>query len=139
MKLIRFGDPGAEKPGLISASGARMDASAFGEDWDESFFGSDGVARLAAWADEHLEAAPPVPEGVRLGPPIARPSKIICIGLNYADHAREAWAEIPKEPVLFFKANTAHSGHDDDFILDRGSGKTDWEVELGFVVGQRAR
>ena len=139
MKLIRFGEPGAEKPGVISEGGARLDASAFGEDWNEGFFGSDGPARLAAWAREHLADAPPVPDGTRLGPPVARPSKIICIGLNYADHAREAGAEIPKEPVLFFKATTALSGPDDDVILPRGSGKTDWEVELAFVVGRRAR
>jgi len=139
MKLIRFGDPGAEKPGLISEHGARLDASAFGEDWNEDFFGSDGIARLSAWLEDHLDEAPPLPEGVRLGPPVARPSKIICIGLNYADHAREAGAEIPKEPVLFFKASSALSGPDDDVILPRGSSKTDWEVELAFVVGRRAR
>ena len=139
MKLIRFGDPGAEKPGLISENGARLDASAFGEDWNEDFFGSEGIARLSAWAASHLADAPPVPDGARLGPPVARPSKIVCIGLNYADHAREAGAEIPKEPVLFFKATTALSGPDDDVILPRGSSKTDWEVELAFVVGRRAR
>ena len=139
MKLIRFGSPGAEKPGLIAGDGARVDASAFGEDWDEAFFGSDGLARLARWAEKHLESAPRVPDGERLGPPIARPSKIICIGLNYADHAKEAGAEIPKEPVLFFKATTALSGPDDDVVLPRGSSKTDWEVELAVVVGRRAR
>ena len=139
MKLIRFGSPGAEKPGLIAASGARLDASGFGEDWDEAFFGSDGLARLARWAKEHSESAPQVPDGERLGPPIGRPSKIICIGLNYADHAKEAGAEIPKEPVLFFKATTALSGPDDDVVLPRGSSKTDWEVELAIVVGARAR
>jgi 2,4-diketo-3-deoxy-L-fuconate hydrolase len=139
MKLIRFGEPGAEKPGLISESGARLDASGFGEDWDEAFFGSDGLSRLDTWARERLAEAPPVPDGTRLGSPVVRPSKIICIGLNYADHAREAGAEIPKEPVLFFKATTALSGPDDDVILPRGSSKTDWEVELAFVVGRRAR
>jgi len=139
MKLIRFGEPGAEKPGLISESGARLDASGFGEDWDEAFFGSDGPARLEAWARNHLADSPPVPDGTRIGPPVARPSKIICIGLNYADHAREAGAEIPKEPVIFFKATTALSGPDDDVILPRGSTRTDWEVELAFVVGRRAR
>ncbi len=139
MKLIRFGDPGAERPGLISEHGARLDASAFGEDWSEEFFGSDGISRLSTWLGAHLDEAPPLPEGVRLGPPIARPSKIICIGLNYADHAREAGAEIPKEPVVFFKASSALSGPDDDVVLPRGSSKTDWEVELAFVVGRRAR
>ena len=139
MKLIRFGDPGAEKPGLIAENGARLDASAFGEDWDEGVLGSDGITRLRAWAEEHLEEAPPVPDGARLGSPVARPSKIVCIGLNYADHAREAGAEIPKEPVLFFKASTALSGPDDDVVLPRASGKTDWEVELAVVIGKRAR
>jgi 2,4-diketo-3-deoxy-L-fuconate hydrolase len=139
MKLIRFGDPGSEKPGLISEHGARLDASAFGEDWNEDFFDSDGIDRLSAWVKDHLDEAPPLPKGVRLGPPVARPSKIICIGLNYADHARESGAEIPKEPVLFSKATSALSGPDDEVVLPRGSSKTDWEVELAFVVGRRAR
>jgi 2-keto-4-pentenoate hydratase/2-oxohepta-3-ene-1,7-dioic acid hydratase in catechol pathway len=139
MKLIRFGAPGAEKPGLLAPDGARVDASAFGEDWDEAFFGSDGLARLAPWAEANLESAPRVPGGERLGPPVARPSKIICIGLNYADHAKESGAAIPKEPVLFFKATTALSGPDDDVVLPRGSSKTDWEVELAVVIGRRAR
>jgi 2-keto-4-pentenoate hydratase/2-oxohepta-3-ene-1,7-dioic acid hydratase in catechol pathway len=139
MKLIRVGPPGAERPGLLAPDGARVDASAFGEDWDERFFGSDGLARLARWAEEHLETAPRVDEGERLGPPVARPSKIICIGLNYADHAKESGAAIPKEPVVFFKATTALSGPDDDVVLPRGSTKTDWEVELAVVVGRRAR
>ncbi len=139
MKLIRVGPPGAERPGLLAPDGARVDASAFGEDWDERFFGSDGLARLARWAGEHLETAPRVDERERLGPPVARPSKIICIGLNYADHARESGAAIPKEPVVFFKATTALSGPDDDVVLPRGSTKTDWEVELAVIVGRRAR
>ena len=125
MKLIRFGPPGAEKPGLLAANGERVDASSFGEDWDETFFGADGLARLGRWAADHLATARRVPDSERLGPPIARPSKIICIGLNYADHAREAGAEVPKEPVIFFKATTALSGPDDDVILPRGSSKTD--------------
>jgi 2-keto-4-pentenoate hydratase/2-oxohepta-3-ene-1,7-dioic acid hydratase in catechol pathway len=139
MKLIRFGEPGREKPGLVLPDGARVDASAFGSDWDEGFLGSDGPARLAAWALEHGPRAPRVPEAVRLGPPIARPSKIVCIGLNYADHARETGAKIPDEPIIFFKATTALSGPDDDLVLPRGSVKTDWEVELAVVVGRRAR
>jgi len=139
MKLIRFGPSGAEKPGLIGPNGARVDASAFGEDWDEGFFGSEGLARLARWAEDHVDGAPRVPDGERLGPPVARPSKIICIGLNYADHAKESGATLPKEPVLFFKATTALSGPDDDVVLPRGSGKTDWEVELAVVIGRRAR
>ncbi len=139
MKLIRFGPPGAEKPGLILADGARVDASAFGSDWDEQFLGEDGFDRLAAWARDHAATAPRVPGGERLGPPVARPSKIVCIGLNYADHARETKAKIPEEPIIFFKATTALCGPDDDLVLPRGSLKTDWEVELAVVIGRRAR
>jgi 2,4-didehydro-3-deoxy-L-rhamnonate hydrolase len=139
MKLIRFGSPGAEKPGLVLEDGTRVDASAFGSDWDERFLGADGLARLAAWARDHAATAPRVPAGGRLGPPIARPSKIVCIGLNYADHARETGAKIPDEPIIFFKATTALSGPDDDLVLPRGSVKTDWEAELAVVIGRRAR
>jgi 2,4-diketo-3-deoxy-L-fuconate hydrolase len=139
MKLIRFGTPGAEKPGLQLTDGTRVDASGFGEDWDERFLGGDGLARLAAWADSHAAQAPRVPDSVRLGPCIARPSKIVCIGLNYADHARETNAAIPAEPIIFFKATTALCGPDDELVLPRGSVKTDWEVELAVVIGRRAR
>jgi 2,4-diketo-3-deoxy-L-fuconate hydrolase len=139
MKLIRFGPPGAEKPGLILADGARVDASAFGSDWDERFLGADGLDRLAVWARDRAATAPRVPDGERLGPPIARPSKIVCIGLNYADHARETKAKIPGEPIIFFKSTTALCGPDDDLVLPRGSLKTDWEVELAAVIGRRAR
>jgi 2-keto-4-pentenoate hydratase/2-oxohepta-3-ene-1,7-dioic acid hydratase in catechol pathway len=139
VKLIRFGKPGAETPGLILEGGARVDASAFGGDWDEAFLGGDGLARLAAWARDRAAKAPRVPGSERLGPPIARPSKIVCIGLNYADHARETGQKIPDEPILFFKATTALCGPDDDLVLPRGSVKTDWEVELAVVIGRRAR
>ena len=139
MKLIRFGAPGAEKPGLILGDGARVDASAFGSDWDERFLGSDGLLRLEAWAREHAASLPRVPESERLGPCIPRPSKIVCIGLNYADHARETGAKIPDEPIIFFKATTALCGPNDDLVLPRGSVKTDWEVELAVVIGRRAR
>lgn len=139
MRLIRFGEQGAERPGLLLADGTRVDASRFGEDWDERFLGSEGLARLAAWAGRHAAAAPRVPESVRLGPCIARPSKIVCIGLNYADHARETNAKIPDEPIIFFKATTALCGPEDDLVLPRGSVKTDWEVELAVVIGRRTR
>jgi len=139
MKLIRFGPAGSEKPGLFLPDGARVDASAFGADWDEGFFGSDGLARLAAWARDHAAKAPRVPEAERLGPCVARPSKIVCIGLNYADHARETGAKVPEEPIIFFKATTALCGPNDDLVLPRGSVKTDWEVELAVVIGRRAR
>jgi len=139
MRLIRFGGPGAERPGLLLQDGVRVDASAFGEDWDEGFLGSDGLTRLEAWTHHNLPNAPRVPASERLGPPVGRPSKIICIGLNYADHARESGAAVPEEPVIFFKATTALSGPDDDVVLPRGSAKTDWEVELAVVIGRRTR
>ena len=139
MKLIRFGAAGQEKPGLLLADGTRRDASAFGEDWNEAFLGSNGLARLAAWAKAHAASAPVVPDTVRRGPVVARPSKIVCIGLNYADHAKETGAAIPTEPIIFFKSSTALCGPDDDLVMPRGSEKTDWEVELAVVIGKRAR
>lgn len=139
MKLIRFGAPGREKPGIQLADGTRVDASALGEDWNEPFLGGDGLQRLAAWAATDARRAPRVAPGERLGPCVARPSKIVCIGLNYADHARETGAKIPDEPIIFFKASSALCGPDDDLVLPRGSVKTDWEVELAIVIGRRAR
>jgi 2,4-didehydro-3-deoxy-L-rhamnonate hydrolase len=138
MKLIRFGNAGAEKPGLLLEDGRRIDASAFGQDYDEAFFGGDGLERLAAWAAANAATAPVVDDSVRLGPPLTRPSKIVCIGLNYADHAKESGADIPKEPILFFKATSAIVGPNDAIKIPRGSVKTDWEVELAFVIGKKA-
>jgi 2,4-didehydro-3-deoxy-L-rhamnonate hydrolase len=138
MKLIRFGDPGRERPGLILSDGRRVDASSFGADYDEAFFGSDGLARLARWAEREGARAPAVSDDARLGPPVARPSKIVCVGLNYRDHARETGAAIPAEPVIFFKSTTALAGPNDDVVIPKGSTKTDWEVELAVVVGRRA-
>lgn len=138
MKLIRFGNPGQEKPGLLLDDGRRIDASGFGEDYNEAFFGGDGLERLTAWAAANADTAPVVDEAVRLGPPLARPSKIVCIGLNYADHAKESGADIPKEPILFFKATSAIVGPNDPLIIPKGSVKTDWEVELAFVIGKKA-
>ena len=139
MKLIRFGPPGGEKPGLQLADGARIDASAFGEDWGERFLETDGLRRLAAWAKDNAAKAPRVAAGTRLGAARTRPSKIVCIGLNYADHARESGAKTPEEPVIFFKSTTALAGPNDDLPLPRGSLKTDWEVELAGVIGRRTR
>jgi 2,4-didehydro-3-deoxy-L-rhamnonate hydrolase len=139
VKLMRFGTPGAEKPGLVLEDGARIDATGFGEDWDERFFATDGLKRLAAWRFLDGATAPRVAASERLGPATCRPSKIVCIGLNYKDHARETKAKIPEEPILFFKATTAWSGPDDDLVLPRGSVKTDWEVELAVVIGRTAR
>ena len=139
MKLIRFGRPGEERPGLILPDGRRIDASGFGADYDQSFFESDGLARLARWgARAGAAAPPPVPDGARLGPPLCRPSKIVCIGLNYRNHARETGQEVPKEPVIFFKATSAICGPNDDVVIPKGSTKVDWEVELAVVIGHRA-
>jgi 2-keto-4-pentenoate hydratase/2-oxohepta-3-ene-1,7-dioic acid hydratase in catechol pathway len=138
MKLIRFGTPGNEKPGLILDDGRRIDASAFGSDYDEAFFGGDGLVRLEAWVVQNAASAPSIDSSVRLGPCIARPSKIVCIGLNYADHAKESGADIPKEPILFFKSTSSLVGPNDEVIIPRGSQKTDWEVELAVIIGQRA-
>jgi 2-keto-4-pentenoate hydratase/2-oxohepta-3-ene-1,7-dioic acid hydratase in catechol pathway len=139
MKLIRFGDPGAEKPGLLLEEGARVDASGFGEDYTESFFAGDGLERLRAWALSQAKSAKRVAESVRWAAPVARPSKIICIGLNYKGHARETGAAIPPEPIIFFKSTSAFVGPNDDLIIPRGAEKTDWEVELAVVIGHRAR
>jgi 2,4-didehydro-3-deoxy-L-rhamnonate hydrolase len=138
MKLIRFGDPGREKPGLQLEDGTRVDASAFGSDYDEAFFGGGGLARLREWSAANAARAPRVAAGTRLGPPVARPSKIVCIGLNYRDHAAETGAQIPKEPVIFFKATSSLVGPDDDMVTPRGAEKVDWEVELAIVIGARA-
>jgi 2-keto-4-pentenoate hydratase/2-oxohepta-3-ene-1,7-dioic acid hydratase in catechol pathway len=139
MKLIRFGEPGHEKPGLQLEDGARIDATGFGSDWDEGFLGGGGLGRLATWLEQNRTRAPRVDAAVRLGPPIRRPSKIICIGLNYRDHAEETGAALPAEPVIFFKATTALVGPDDDLVIPRGATKVDWEVELAVVIGREAR
>src|SRR5258705_325877 len=136
MKLIRFGEAGRERPGLIVDGGRRIDVSGFGADYDEAFFGSGGLERLARWLAN--ESPPTVPDGVRLGPPLVRPSKIVCVGLNYRDPARERGRAVPAEPVLFFKATTALAGPNDDVVIPKGSTKTDWEVELAVVIGPRA-
>lgn len=138
MKLIRFGNPNQEKPGLILADGRQIDASGFGQDYDENFLGGDGLTRLAAWAAANADTAPVIEPGTRLGPCIARPSKIVCVGLNYADHAKESGLEPPKEPILFFKSTTSIVGPNDDLVIPKNSQKTDWEVELAVVIGKRA-
>ena len=138
MKLIRFGEPGREKPGLLLADGTRLDASALGGDYDEAFFAGGGLTRLRAWLHENERRAPRVDARERLGPPVARPSKLVCIGLNYRDHVAETGAALPSEPVIFFKATTALCGPEDDVVIPRGARKLDWEVELAVVIGTRA-
>jgi len=138
MKLIRHGAPGAENPGILAEDSRRIDASAYFADYDEAFFSGDGLARLAAWVADGCPGGVEVSGDVRLGPPVARPSKIVCVGQNYLDHAQEFGETIPTEPALFMKASSAWSGPSDDVVIPRGSQKLDYEVELAFVIGKRA-
>jgi 2-keto-4-pentenoate hydratase/2-oxohepta-3-ene-1,7-dioic acid hydratase in catechol pathway len=138
MKLIRFGEPGKEKPGLLLSDGSRVDASGFDSDYNEAFFENDGLASLRNWFETSGSVAPRVDSSVRLGPPICRPSKIICIGANFYRHAIESGLEIPKEPVIFFKATTSVAGPNDTVIIPRNAEKVDWEVELALVIGKKA-
>jgi 2,4-didehydro-3-deoxy-L-rhamnonate hydrolase len=135
MKLLRYGDPGEEKPGILK-DGKMYDVSAFGADYGESFFESDGLARLKKWTEQ--KTLPEITKNVRLASPILRPSKIICVGLNYTDHAKETGATTPAEPIIFFKATTALTGPNDPVVIPKNSTKTDWEVELAVVIGKRA-
>jgi 2,4-diketo-3-deoxy-L-fuconate hydrolase len=139
VKLFRFGSRGAERPGLVAADGSLRDASAFGEDYGEPFFASDGLARLERFAAERLDGCPAIPAGARLGSCVARPCKIVCVGQNYPAHAAETGVAIPKEPLLFMKAPSALSGPYDDVVLPPGALKADWEVELAVVIGRSAR
>ncbi|MEO8359256.1 MAG: fumarylacetoacetate hydrolase family protein [Vicinamibacteria bacterium] len=139
MRLIRFGEPFRERPGVLLQDGVRLDVSAAVPDYDEAFFGDDGLERLGRWLESNTDTAPRVDASVRLGPPVRRPSKLVCIGLNYRDHAAETGAEIPKEPIIFFKSTTALVGPNDPVVTPRGSTKLDWEVELAVVIGKEAR
>lgn len=138
MKLIRFGQNEKEQPGIINAKGQKLDVSAFGEDYTEAFFGSNGIKRLEEWLKTNQNNCPVIAESIRLGSPLVRPSKIICVGLNYASHAAESKMELPKEPIIFFKATSAVCGPFDNVIIPKGANKVDWEVELGVVIGQKA-
>ena len=137
MKLLRYGPPGREKPGIL-LDGQRHSVAAFGQDYDEQFFATDGPARLAAFVRAQAGQLPVVSDNERLGPPVVRPSKIVCIGLNYSDHADEMGLARPAEPVFFLKAPSALAGPNDDIIIPRGAEKTDWEAELAVVIGRRA-
>lgn len=138
MKLFRFGAYEQEKPGVLTAHDRRLDVSAFGEDYNEKFFASDGLSRLADWLKAHAHDCPEVPGEVRLGSCVARPSKLICIGLNYAKHAAESGAQPPTEPVIFFKATSALCGPADRLTIPKNSVKTDWEVELAVIIDKKA-
>lgn len=138
MKLIRFGEVSREKPGVLLGNGTRIDVSGMGSDYDEAFFGNGGLARLDAWVRSNGSSAPRVAPSVRLGSPICRPSKIVCIGLNFRDHAAESKMELPKEPVIFFKSTTSLVGPNDPLVIPKNGTKVDWEVELAVVIGEKA-
>ena len=138
MKLIRFGPINDEKPGVITTDGTTRDISAFGRDYDEAFFGGNGIQKLKHWLEKNLDNCPIIDKNIRLGPPLVRPSKIVCVGLNYAMHAEESGMDIPEEPILFFKASSAIVGPYDSIVIPKGSKKTDWEVELAVIIGKKA-
>jgi 2,4-diketo-3-deoxy-L-fuconate hydrolase len=137
MKLVRFGDRDAEKPGLVCPDGTIKDCSAQVADYDHAFFARGGLERLRGLAADS-DALPDAPAGVRIGAPVARPRNVFAIGLNYSDHATETGKPIPTEPILFMKATSAICGPHDPILIPRGSVKTDWEVELGVIVGRDA-
>ena len=136
MKLVRYGTAGTEKPGLIDSNGALRDLSSVVNDIDAQVLGREGRARLASIDPQSL---PLVPGEPRYGAPVAHVSKFICVGLNYSEHAAETNAPTPEQPILFMKATSAIMGPNDDVIIPKGSVKTDWEVELGVVIGETAR
>ena len=137
MKLIRFGKQGEEKPGILLSNDEKIDVSSFVSDYDEKFFESGGLVNLKDWLNENESSAPRLDDSIRLGSPIARPSKIICIGLNFKDHAAESGFDAPEEPLIFGKATSAICGPYDNIIIPRGSEQTGWEVELGVVIGKK--
>ncbi|MGB8193935.1 MAG: fumarylacetoacetate hydrolase family protein, partial [Chitinophagaceae bacterium] len=136
MKLIRFGEPDHEKPGLF-IDGKRYDVSDWIHDYDEKFFATGGIRQLREMI-ERRQNLPEISEAIRWASPVARPSKIVCIGLNYTDHAKESNMEMPKEPIIFFKATSSIVGPNDNLIIPKNSVKTDWEVELAVVIGKKA-
>lgn len=139
MKLLRFGPVGEENPGLQLDDETRIDASGFGMDWNHDFFADpSNLDRLRSWISDNAASAPRLDADVRLGSAVARPGKLICIGLNFSDHAAEAGMDIPAEPIVFMKATSAIVGPNDNVTIPRNSEKTDWEVELAFVVGKKA-
>jgi 2-keto-4-pentenoate hydratase/2-oxohepta-3-ene-1,7-dioic acid hydratase in catechol pathway len=138
MKLIRYGEPGREDPGIILEDGRRIDAGGQFHDYDEGFFALGGLEALQAWVEDGCPDGEEIPPDVRLGPPVDRPSKIVCVGKNYLDHAQEFGEGIPTEPVLFLKATTSWSGPFDDVVNPAGATKLDYEVELAVVIGRTA-
>jgi 2,4-diketo-3-deoxy-L-fuconate hydrolase len=139
MRLIRFGAVGKEKPGALDKQGIRRDLSGKFSDWDAKFFSGEDAKTLAAMLHKDMATLPLVAESERWGAPVARPGKVLCIGLNYSDHAAESGMPIPAEPIVFMKAANTVVGPYDELQIPRGSEKTDWEVELGVVIGKQAR
>lgn len=137
MKLIRWRDGNKTRPGIL-LNGSHYDTSSFGEDYNEAFFETDGLSRLSGFLKQQAVNLKKLEEPVNLDSPIARPSKIVCIGLNYLDHARETKAQPPPEPVIFLKSTTALNGPFDPVIIPKNSKKTDWEVELAVVMAKKA-
>jgi 2-keto-4-pentenoate hydratase/2-oxohepta-3-ene-1,7-dioic acid hydratase in catechol pathway len=135
MKFVRFGKPGAECPGVVDSHGVVRDLSVVVSDISPETIGADVLRNFS----EKDAASLPVVSGERLGCPIANIGKVVGIGLNYREHAKESGAEIPKEPIVFLKANTSINGPFDDVVLPKGSNRSDWEVELGVVIGKRAK
>ena len=136
MRLVRYGDAGKEKPGILDAQGAIRDLSGVVNDIDGSTLGPDSLTKLRGL---NVDSLPKVPGSPRLGAPVAMPSKLVAIGLNYSDHAKEAGQAIPSEPIIFMKATSSIVGPNDPVILPKGSKKSDWEVELAFVIGKKAQ
>lgn len=139
MKLLRFGPEGNEKPGIETPDGRQLDCTAFGEDWNRRFLENDGLNRLQTWIQKAEKTCPEIPAGSRLGSPVADPSKIICIGLNYRKHAEESGMPIPEVPIVFMKACSSLCGPFDPIFIPKNSKQTDWEVELAVVIGKRAK
>src|SRR6266498_1338174 len=137
MKLIRYGEINKEKTGVV-INDVMYDTSLFGEDYNEKFFETDGLKKLQQFIESNKNKLQQIAGGTRIGSPVARPSKIVCIGLNYADHAKETGAVLPPEPVIFLKSTTALCGPYDNIIIPKNSKKADWEVELAVVISKKA-
>src|SRR3954470_13303187 len=137
MKLIRYGELNKEKTGVV-IDDVMYDTSSLGEDYNEKFFETDGLKRLSQFIESNKSKLQRITDGARLGSPVARPSKIVCIGLNYADHAKESGAKLPSEPIIFLKSTTSLGGPNDNIVIPKNSKKTDWEVELAVVMEKKA-
>ena len=138
MKLFRFDKAGSVGLGMVDKNDKSIDISAFGRDFNEAFFESDGIADLSTWLIDNADNCKEINSEIKYLTCVGRPSKIICVGLNYAKHAKESGMDVPKEPVIFFKSTSAMCGPNDPVIIPKGSEKTDWEVELAIIIGKKA-